>query len=425
MNGKTGTDKTAKSGKQALVPKLRFPEFHGSGDWDIKPLNKICLVNPSNSELPESFVYIDLESVSGGKLLNKKRISKDSAPSRAQRILHNEDVIFQIVRPYQRNNLFCNFVDNDDYVASTGYAQLRAFNSSSFLYQSVHTDDFVNSVIAKCTGSSYPAINSSDLAKLTLLIPEPEEQQKIADCLSSIDALIAAEAQKLDTIKAHKKGLMRQLFPAEGETTPKFRFPEFRRMGAWKSIPLNQLAKRCTQKNSQKKLTRVLTNSAEFGVVDQRDFFDKDIANQSNLEGYYIIEKGDYVYNPRISATAPVGPISKNNVATGVMSPLYTVFRFNNDHNDFYAHFFKTTGWHQYMRQASSTGARHDRMAITNDAFLDMPLPVTCMEEQQTICDCFSSLDELIAEETRKLALLKAHKQGLMQQLFPSLDEGK
>jgi type I restriction enzyme S subunit len=210
---------------------------------------------------------------------------------------------------------------------------------------------------------------------------------------------------------------------AKRAQVPKLRFPEFRAAGGWKEKPLAKLAKRCTQKNGQVKLSRVLTNSAEFGVVDQRDFFDKDIANQSNLEGYFVVEKGDYVYNPRISTTAPVGPISKNNVATGVMSPLYTVFRFNNSHNDFYAYYFKTTGWHQYMRQASSTGARHDRMAIASGDFMAMPLPVASPEEQQKIADCLSSIDELITLETQKLDTLKTHKKGLMQELFPAEGE--
>lgn len=204
---------------------------------------------------------------------------------------------------------------------------------------------------------------------------------------------------------------------------PKLRFPEFRDAGEWEVKPLRELAKRCTLKNGQGKLTRVLTNSAEFGVVDQRDFFDKDIANQNNLEGYYIVEKGDYVYNPRISASAPVGPVSKNNTATGVMSPLYTIFRFDNRQNDFYALFFKTTGWHHYMRRSSSTGARHDRIAITNDEFLALPLPVPPLAEQQKIAGCLSSLDELISLEAQRLDALKAHKKGMMQRLFPGEGE--
>lgn len=205
----------------------------------------------------------------------------------------------------------------------------------------------------------------------------------------------------------------------KGALVPRLRFPEFREAAGWKLQPLGTLAKRRTTKNTEGEHTRVLTNSAEFGVVDQRDYFEKDIANQGNLEGYYIVEKGDYVYNPRISTSAPVGPISKNNIGAGVMSPLYTVFRFDNSNNDFYAYYFKSTHWHHYMRQASSTGARHDRMSITNDDFMGLPVPVSSPKEQQKIADCLSSLDELIAAESQKLTTLKTHKKGLMQQLFP------
>lgn len=200
---------------------------------------------------------------------------------------------------------------------------------------------------------------------------------------------------------------------------PTLRFPEFLEAKGWKYIPLNRLAIRAKQKNRDEKIDRVLTNSAEFGVVDQRDFFDKDIATQGKLENYFVVELGSYVYNPRISSTAPVGPISKNKIGTGVMSPLYTVFKFKDDRNDFYEHFFKTTGWHTYMRQASSTGARHDRMAISSDDFMAMPLPVSSPDEQQKIAECLSSVDELMAAQARKVDALKTHKKGLMQQLFP------
>ena len=200
---------------------------------------------------------------------------------------------------------------------------------------------------------------------------------------------------------------------------PKRRFPEFKEIGSWQPVPLNLLAVRSKQKNRDEKIVRVLTNSAEFGVVDQRDFFDKDIATQGNLENYYVVELGSYVYNPRISSTAPVGPISKNKIGTGVMSPLYTVFKFKDQSSDFYEHYFKTTGWHGYLRQASSTGARHDRMAISSEDFMAMPLPVSTPNEQLKIADCLRTLDELIAAQGRKVEKLKIHKKGLMQQLFP------
>lgn len=200
---------------------------------------------------------------------------------------------------------------------------------------------------------------------------------------------------------------------------PRLRFPEFRTMAAWREVPLERVAQRTSTKNSDGHVTRVLTNSAEFGVLDQRDYFDKDIATAGKVDGYYVVGKGDYVYNPRTSAIAPVGPISRNNVGEGVMSPLYTVFRFSEDKTDFYEHYFRSSGWHSYLRSAASTGARHDRMSITTSAFMRMPVPVPSREEQQKIADCLTSLDEVIAAQGRKVEALEAHKRGLMQQLFP------
>jgi type I restriction enzyme, S subunit len=200
---------------------------------------------------------------------------------------------------------------------------------------------------------------------------------------------------------------------------PRLRFPEFRDAPGWTLVPLQQLAERITTRNSDESTTRVLTNSAAHGVVDQRDYFDKDIATKGNLGSYHVVNHGDYVYNPRISAAAPVGPISRNNIDQGVMSPLYTVFRFNRSETDFYEHYFKSSRWHAYLRSVSSMGARHDRMSITNGDFMRMPVPDPHPKEQQKIADCLGSLNDLLAAEGRKLGALREHKEGLMQQLFP------
>jgi type I restriction enzyme S subunit len=201
------------------VPKLRFPEFKNAPEWEKKKLADLCNINPSHGGLPTFFFYIDLESVVAGHLISKRVVQKDDAPSRAQRLLKEEDVIYQIVRPYQKNNFFCKFNDKHNYVASTGYAQLRAYDDSKFLFQIIHTDIFVSKVIAKCTGSSYPAINTSDLSEIRVTVPKLPEQQKIADCLSSIDELITSQTRKIESLREHKKGLMQQLFPSAEEVS--------------------------------------------------------------------------------------------------------------------------------------------------------------------------------------------------------------
>lgn len=207
------------------------------------------------------------------------------------------------------------------------------------------------------------------------------------------------------------------------EIVPRLRFPEFNNSKNWDITHLNVIADKITVRNKNNDINRVFTNSAIDGVVDQEDYFDRNIANQNNLLNYFIVEKGDYVYNPRISASAPVGPISKNKLGIGVMSPLYTVFRFKNKDNDFYEQFFLTNLWHEYIKSLSNMGTRHDRITISVDDFMKMPLPCASPEEQQKIADCLSSIDELIDAESRKLEALKKYKKGLMQKLFPS--EGK
>lgn len=199
------------------VPRLRFPEFQGQPEWDLQTLPSVSSVNPKSGSLPEQFIYIDLESVKNSMLIERKKISRDVAPSRAQRLLGAKDIIFQTVRPYQRNNLFFDISDGCEYVASTGYAQLRAHQCPEFLYQLLHADSFVSSVLARCTGSNYPAINPSELASIGLLLPSKSEQQKIADCLGSLDDLIAAKDRKLEALQQHKRGLMQQLFPSPKE----------------------------------------------------------------------------------------------------------------------------------------------------------------------------------------------------------------
>lgn len=203
---------------------------------------------------------------------------------------------------------------------------------------------------------------------------------------------------------------------------PTLRFDCFKK--EWEFAPLSQFASRSTRRNSDEQERRVLTNSAERGIIDQREYFDKNIADQSNLHGYYIVEKGDFVYNPRVSSAAPVGPISQNEIGTGVMSPLYTVFRFFSSETSFFSQFFKSRAWHDYLQRISSIGARHDRMSIGVDAFMNMPVPNIDIHEQKKIADCLCSLDDCIGAEIRKIDALKAQKHGLMQQLFPAEGQG-
>ena len=203
---------------QERVPDCGSRNFKGAGEWEQKNVSAACEINPDDGPLPNEFIYIDLESVSSGRLLERKRYLRTEAPSRAQRLLKTGDVIFQLVRPYQRNNLLCDFGYDSSYVASTGYAQLRPRESSEYIYQLVHTDRFVESVISKCTGSSYPAITSRELGEIQATFPSLPEQRENS-CLPLLPRRgprITAHTKKLESLNAYKKGLMQTLFPGDG-----------------------------------------------------------------------------------------------------------------------------------------------------------------------------------------------------------------
>ncbi|EOV0810160.1 restriction endonuclease subunit S [Yersinia enterocolitica] len=191
---------------------VRFKDENGEEfpEWEAKQLSEIAIINPKNKVIPSKFIYIDLESVEKGMLLKEQLINKDDAPSRAQRLLVPGDVLFQLVRPYQKNNYI--FLLDGDYVASTGYAQLRAKYNSLFLYQLLHLESFTSEVMNRCTGTSYPAINSSDLASIEVEIPCEKEQTKIANLLSALDDKISVKKAELDKLKTWKQGLLQQMF---------------------------------------------------------------------------------------------------------------------------------------------------------------------------------------------------------------------
>ena len=194
--------------QQLLTGKARHPGF--VDEWEFTKLSSVCTINPSDKGVPQSFLYIDLESVAKGRLSKiLDRINIDDAPIRAQRVLKNSDVLFQTVRPSQRNNYYFDL--GDGYVASTGYALLRAKGSAKFLYHFVHSEEFVKEVLRMCTGSNYPAINSSDLAKIKVRFPSLDEQIRIEEVLSVAEDDIQLLEEKRKSIEMQKKYLVNNL----------------------------------------------------------------------------------------------------------------------------------------------------------------------------------------------------------------------
>ncbi|MEY8540171.1 restriction endonuclease subunit S [Streptococcus alactolyticus] len=193
----------------AKVPELRFAGF--ADDWEERKLKDIAQFNPK-TVLPDEFEYVDLESVVGTEMISHRTESKDQAPSRAQRLAQKGDVFYQTVRPYQMNNYLYD-LPYDNYVFSTGYAQMRPNIDSYFLLNSVQNKQFVQHVLDRSTGTSYPAINSSDLSNIEINVPSKlAEQQKIGSFFKQLDDTIALHQRKLDLLKEQKKGFLQKMF---------------------------------------------------------------------------------------------------------------------------------------------------------------------------------------------------------------------
>ncbi|GAA6867088.1 restriction endonuclease subunit S [Helicobacter pylori] len=173
-------------------------------NWQRVRLGDIAEINPPTI-IPNVFYYIDLENVEKGQLLNKQLMTKNKAPSRARRLLSKNDILYQLVRPYQRNNYF--FTLNGDYVASTGYAQIRTLQNPSFLYFALHSNYFVNAVLDRCEGTSYPAVSSNELKKCEVILPPLNEQSAIANILSDVDRYL----YNLDALILKKESVKKAL----------------------------------------------------------------------------------------------------------------------------------------------------------------------------------------------------------------------
>lgn len=187
----------------------------------------------------------------------------------------------------------------------------------------------------------------------------------------------------------------------------------------WEVKKLGEVFKKINIKNKDKLITQVLTNSAQYGVIAQEEFFDKSIATKENINNYYILNIDDFIYNPRISKFAPAGPISRNKYKIGCVSPLYTVFKMTANYNiDFYELYFKSNIWNRQAYNIANFGARFDRMNITDTDFFNMPIPVPPLAEQEKIAEILSLWDKAIEQTKELIAYKEKQKKGLMQNLL-------
>ena len=412
------------SDKPALVPKLRFPEFRNGPSWAGKPMGEVYSFKSNNSLSRDQLNYEhgSIKNIHYGDIHTKFStlfdITKEKVPFintaeslggfRPDNDCVEGDMIFadasedleDIGKSIEVVHL------NGERVVSGQHTILARPNGDSlvvgfgaYLFKS----RYVRTQIQKeSQGSKVLGISATRLTKIRLPIPSTKpEQQKIAECLSSVDELIAAQARKLDALKTHKKGLMQQLFPREGETQPRLRFPEFQNAGEWLPCTVADFAKVTT--GGRDTQNKVEGGKYPFFVRSQT----VERIDSYSHDGEAVLTSGDGV------------GVGKNyhyiNGKFDFHQRVYCIYDFNGGVSGlfFYLYFSERFG-ERVMRMTAKNSVDSVRMAMITE----MPVMLPTISEQHSIADCLSSLDDLIAAQTQKLEALKTHKKGLMQQLF-------
>ena len=374
-----------------------FEEYSEKNHAELPPLTIIQGGGTIRRDESERALQYDKSSLSNYKMVNKddfivhlrsfegglEKASSQGIISPAYHTFHGEDVDSRFYYAYFRSK---NFINKDLKPHVYGIRDGRSI-------------DIEGMKTIRIPWASYP------------------EQKSIGDFLTHLDTLITLHQRKYEKLLNIKKSMLDKMFPQNGVSVPEIRFKGF--TDPWEQRKLSDIVEKVTEKNAGWQYIETFTNSAEFGIISQRDFFDHDISKIGSLDGYYVVHNEDFVYNPRISVTAPVGPINRNKLGrTGVMSPLYTVFRPHDIDTTYLEHFFKSEYWHSFMNFNGDSGARSDRFSIKDSVFFEMPIPTPDIEEQKKIGEFLTLLDTLITLHQRKLKKLVQIRKAFAERCF-------
>ena len=409
---------------QDKKPQIRFAGF--AGDWEQRKLGEIGKTfSGLSGKTKEDFGsgdarYITYMNVFLNPLANKNGTEKTGIDKKQNQVMRGdvlfttssetpEEVGMSSVWLHDEPNIYLNSF-------CFGFRADLVFDYSYFAFF-LRSQEFRRKMELLAQGISRYNISKNRVMDIRISLPSLLEQTRIGNFFRNLDSLITQHQQELEKLKIMKKAMLEKMFPKAGAAVPEIRFAGF--TGDWERRKLSDISNKVVEKNVNLQIIETFTNSAEFGVISQRDYFDHEISNIKNLNGYYVVRVEDFVYNPRISILAPVGPINRNRLGrNGVMSPLYTVFRTHDIDNSFLEQYFKSNYWHYFMKVNGDSGARSDRFSIKDNVFIEMPIPYPELNEQLKIGKYLNNLDTLITQHQRKRDKLVLIKKAMLGKMF-------
>ena len=405
---------------KTVVPALRFPEFQGMNGWEEKKLEEIGnfigggTPNTAIQEYWDGGIpwYTPTEIKNGDLKSSNRTITEKGLKNSSAKLLPQGAILITT-----RATIGDVAISKKECTTNQGFQSLVVNDSESNLFWFYWIIRHKEELIKRASGSTFKEISKNEIINITSYSPKKQEQQKIAACLSSLDELIEATAQKVKALKEHKKGLMQRLFPAEGKNVPDLRFPEFQGMNGWEKKQVKDFGEVITGNTPSKKEEKYW--NGDFVWITAQDFKGKYI-NDSILkltkfgkDKARVIPKNSVL----VTCIASIGLNAINKVECSTNQQINAICC-NQEYNYEYMYYLVTYNTKNLKQLAGQTAVP----IITKKSFEEFEVyAIENYDEQQKIADCLSSLDELIEATSRKVEILKEHKKGLMQQLFPKI----
>lgn len=421
------------SKKKELIPKLRFPEFVDEGEWEEKVLSKISNAIFDGTHQTPNYIengipFFSVENlVSGNK--NKFISRKDYKIATNKNKPEKGDILITRIGKIGFSAIVEWDYEFSIYVTLACIKSSKHFNSY-YLHSYFQSSAYQKEILSKSLLNAVPCkINMNELRETKVLLPNLNEQQKIACCLSSLDEMIAAQGQKLDMLKDHKKGLMQKLFPQEGEKVPKYRFKEFEKDGKWVEKELREilvegkLGGNYESIESSDGIPLIKMGNIDRGKINLDKMQYLPLGISYNVDD--VLKGGDLLFNTRNTLDL-VGKVAiwSNELPFALYNSNLMRMTFNKKYivtNSFMNYFFNTELSLNKLKSIA-TGTTSVAAIYTKDLLL-IKISFPSQFEQEKIASCLSSLDALITAQTEKIEQLKLHKKGLMQRLFPKIND--